>query len=43
MCIGVHDFGDQSAKAKKSQHLIVVTKTNIWCVKITVVVKIGYK
>ena len=42
MCIGVHDivsFGDQSAKGEKSQHLILVTKTNIWCAKITV---IGY-
>ena len=34
MCIGVHDivsFGDQSAKAEESRHLILVTKTNIWC------------
>ena len=42
MCIGVHDivsFGDQSAKAEKSRHLILVTKTNIWCAKITVMAK----
>ena len=42
MCIGVHDivsFGDQSAKAEKSQHLILATKTNIWCTKITVMAK----
>ena len=42
MCIGVHDIvncRDQSAKAEKSQHLILVTKTNIWCVKITVMAK----
>ena len=34
MCIREHDivsFGDQSAKAEKSRHLILVTKTNIWC------------
>ena len=34
MCIGVHDiarFGDQSAKTEKSEHLILVTKANIWC------------
>ena len=42
MCIGVHDivsFGDQSAKAEESRHLILVTKTNIWCAKITVTAK----
>ena len=29
-------------KAEKSQHLILVTKTNIWCVKISYG-KMGYK
>ena len=32
-------FGDQSAKVEKSQHLILVTKTNIRCAKITVMAK----
>ena len=42
MCIGVHDivsFGDLSTNAEKSRHLILVTKTNIWCAKITVMAK----
>ena len=43
MCICTHDvvsFGDQSAKAEKSRHLIFVTKANIWCASYG---KMGYK
>ena len=32
-------LSDQSSKAEKSQHLIPVTRSNIWCVKITVMAK----
>ena len=40
MCIGVHgtvSFKNQSAKAAKSRHLILVTKANIW--RATVIAK----
>ena len=42
MCSGVHDivsFRDQSTKAEKSRHLILVTETAIWYAKTTVIAK----
>ena len=45
MCIGVHEivsFGDQSAKAEKSLHLILMIEINIWFMKISYA-KMGYK